>query len=648
MKSNYSRLLLTNYIYIFVIELVFKLLVFQSIDTNIIYLAIFSFPIASIITFFTNLFKSNKLNKFLTIVVWLALFIVFVAEVIYYSFYQTVFSYQAIAYGSQVAEYYDSIYDHIIANGLVLLSLFIPLLILLIFNRVYSFKRGGFKTSLLFILVSIILAGSSLCYKMADDNSLYKLLVNKNDVMETSNTIGLLSTINIDIVKNLCGFEEKIELVIDESKPVIEITEETKDEYNVTDIDFEKLINTTSDSSIQTLHKYFSNQNPTKKNEMSGIFKDKNLIFITAEAFYPIAVDATLTPTLYKLVNEGINFKNFYQPIYNCSTSDGEFVNLLSLLPGISTCSMDQTHDVYLPYTIGNSFKPYGYDTYAFHGWTYTYYKRNKTYPNLGFDKYYGFDRNKTGYKYALEGIKNQWPTSDIEVVNSSFPIFSESEKFVAYYMSISGHLQYNFGGNAMSAKNKSLVKDVKGNEAIKAYIAANIEFDRSLEILLKDLEEKGILDDTVIVISPDHYPYGLTNADIKSYTNFVENEAFDIYRNNLIIYNTELTGVTVDKNVGSIDILPTLLNMFGIKYDSRLLMGHDIFSDTPDLVIYNNKSWITDKGRYDYMKKKFYPFAGQSVDNDYISKINNIVSTKFQVSKTILQKNYYKNVLGE
>ena len=87
---------------------------------------------------------------------------------------------------------------------------------------------------------------------------------------------------------------------------------------------------------------------------------------------------------------------------------------------------------------------------------------------------------------------------------------------------------------------------------------------------------------------------------------------------------------------------------MFGIKYDSRLLMGHDIFSDTPDLVIYNNKSWITDKGRYDYMKKKFYPFAGQSVDNDYINKINNIVSTKFQVSKTILQKNYYKNVLGE
>jgi arylsulfatase A-like enzyme len=199
-----------------------------------------------------------------------------------------------------------------------------------------------------------------------------------------------------------------------------------------------------------------------------------------------------------------------------------------------------------------------------------------------------------------------------------------------------------------MSYKNKALVKDVKANDAIKSYIAANIEFDRSLEILLKDLEESGTLDDTVIVVSADHYPYGLTNEDIKSYVDWVENDTFDIYRNNLIIYNSELTGIEVDKNMGSIDILPTLLNMFDIEYDSRLLVGHDIFSDASDLVIFNNKSWISDKGRYDYIKKKFYPFEGQEVDKDYINKMNSIVSTKFQVSKSIIQKNYYKKVVGE
>ena len=466
--------------------------------------------------------------------------------------------------------------------------------------------------------------------------------------METTNATGLLTAINLDVYKNLTHFEEKIEITLDPVEPVIEIPEEKKTEYNMINIDFDTLLTNEKDESVKTLHQYFSSQNPTNKNEMTGIFKGKNLIFITAEGFYPIAVDKEVTPTLYKLVNEGMKFNNFYQPIYGCSTSDGEFVNLLGLLPGISTCSMDKTHDVYLPYVIGNSFKKYGYDTFAFHGWTYTYYHRDKSYPNLGFEKYYGYDRLKKGYKYALPNIKYSWPTSDIDVMNSSYPIFSQSNKYVTYMMSISGHLQYSWGGNAMSRKNKDAVKSIKGNEAIKAYIAANVEFDRSLEILMKDLEEAGTLDNTVIVISADHYPYGLSYQDIKSYVDWVENDAFDIYRNNLIIYNSQVKDVVVDKNMGSIDILPTLLNLFGIEYDSRLLIGHDVFSNASDLVIFNNKSWISDKGRYDYLKKKFYPFEGVEVDQDYVKKMNNIVSTKFQVSKTILQKNYYKKVLGE
>ena len=648
MKINYSKLIFLNYIYLFILEFVFKFFIFESLDINIVYLLAFNLPISVIITFFTNLFKYRKLNMFMTIIMWLVFLIVFVAETVYYSFYQTVFSYKALVYGSQVAEYYDSILSHIVADWYILLCMFIPFLLLLIFTRKMEFNKFNPKHTIFLLLASIIFVLSLVYYKSDDDNSVYKLLVNKNDVMETSNTIGLVSTINVDIYKNLTGFEEVIEIVIDTEEPVIEIPEEEKEEYNITNIDFDALANDEKDASVKSLHSYFSKQNPTNKNDMTGIFKDKNLIFITAEAFYPIAVDKDLTPTLYKLVNEGIKFNNFYQPIYGCSTSDGEFVNLLSLLPGISTCSMDATHDVYLPYTIGNSFKKYGYDTYAFHGWTYTYYHRNKSYPNIGFDKYYGFDRNKSGYKYALPGIKNQWPTSDVDVMNASYPIFSQSEKYVTYMMSISGHLQYNFGGNAMSAKNKAAVKGLKANDSIKAYIAANIEFDKSLEILLKDLEESGQLENTVIVISPDHYPYGLTNDDIKSYVDWVENDTFDIYRNNLIIYNSELTGIEVDKNVGSIDILPTLLNMFDIEYDSRLLMGHDIFSDASDLVIYNNKSWITERGRYDYIKKKFYPNEGYTEDKDYIKKINNIVSTKFQVSKTILQKNYYKKVIGE
>ena len=269
--------------------------------------------------------------------------------------------------------------------------------------------------------------------------------------------------------------------------------------------------------------------------------------------------------------------------------------------------------------------------------------------PNLGYT-YYGFDRFKTNYKYALKGITDRWPTSDIEVAESSYPIFSKADSFIAYYMSISGHLRYNFtGGNAISNKNKSVVADLNASQSIKAYIATQVEFDRSLKVLMDNLEKDGKLDDTVIVIAADHYPYGLTDAEIKEYDPSVKNGTFDLYKNTLIMYNSQIEEpIIVDKYTSSLDVLPTLLNMLGVDFDSRLLMGRDIFSDEKDLVIFNNKSWITDKGRYFYSKKKFESFTGEEVSQEYIDKINNIVKLKFQMSKLLISKDYYRKVLGK
>ena len=407
------------------------------------------------------------------------------------------------------------------------------------------------------------------------------------------------------------------------------------------------MIEKEKDATLKKMHQYFAAEEPTNQNAYTGIFAGKNLIFIVAEGFYPIAVDKDVTPTLYKLTNNGFIFNNYYQPIFNCSTSDGEFINSLSILPGVATCSMKETSDKYLPYALGNIMKDYGYDANAYHGWTYTYYNRDKTMPNLGYT-YYGYDRYKKGYKYALKNIKDSWPTSDIDVINSSYETLTKESRFLGYYMSISGHLQYNFtGGNAMSSKNKEVVKNMKASEKIKAYVASQVEFDRSLEILMNNLEKDGILDDTVIVISADHYPYGLTSEDIAGYVDWMKDENFDLYKNNLIIYNSAMENVVVDKYTSSLDVLPTVLNLFGVKYDSRLLIGNDIFSDADDLVIFNNKSWITSKGKYDYMKKKFTPFTDEKIDSNYINEMNEVVKLKFQMSKLLISKDYYKKVMG-
>ena len=644
MKINFTKLFLINYFYILILEFLFKFFVIKTGGVGFFYIAIFTLFISVIITFIMSLFKNKKVNKIISFLIWIIIFFVFSAETIYYSFYKTICGIEGLRYMDQAEDFTYAIVDHVIANRFVLIGYIIPLIALLVF---FLRKKTVIEKGKLYIFGGLLLASASMCITSARitfdvPKSTYDILYKSNDLYESTNRLGLSSAFLTNTFKVITNFKESFNYNYFNE---FSLNEDTL--YNVTDIDFDSLIENESDEVIKSMYKYFSVQKPTNQNEYTGIFAGKNLIFITAEGFYPFAVNEKYTPTLYKLANSSFIFNNYYQPIYNCSTSDGEFTNLLSLLPGVSTCSMTSTIGVDLPFAPGNILKDYKYDTYGFHGWTFNYYKRDLTYPNLGFN-YYGYDRNHKGYDKPLTGITDQWPTSDIDVINSSFPIYSDSDRFLAYYMSISGHLAYNFGGNAMANKNKSLVSDMNAGDAIKAYMATQIEFDRSLELLINKLEEKGILDDTVLVIAPDHYPYGLTFDQIREYDPSISNENFDLYKNTLIIYNPSIEGVKVDKYVSSIDILPTLLNMFGITYDSRLLMGNDVFSDEEGLVIFNNKSWITDKGRYNYSGNTAESFSDEELTADYIDRINNLVDLKFKMSKLIISNDFYRKVFGD
>ncbi len=643
MKINYNKLVLINYLFILVLEFIFKFFVFQSFDIGILYILIFSFPIAVIISFITSLFKNNKINRIISIFIWLLITVIFIAELIYNSFYKSIFGISALGVADQAADFAGTIAGHAIKLAPVIVGLLIPFIVLLIISirKVIKHDKFEFKYTLVLFLSSCLMGVTSLQYKTELAPQAYDLYFNTKEIIQSTNEFGLINGLILDTTKTLIGFEEVVEEI-----EVKEFVQEENVSYNVQDIDFDTLIENESDETVKNMHKYFVSQEPTKQNEYTGIFEGKNLIFITAEGFSYLAVDPELTPTLYKMSNSGLIFDHYYQPIWSCSTSDGEFSNMLSLIPGVSTCSYRSATNTYLPYQFGLSFKDYGYNTLAFHGWTYTYYNRDEIYPNLGYT-YYGYDRYKTHYKYALQGIHDSWPTSDVDVVNAMYPIIQNENKYVAYMMSISGHLEYTFSGNDISRKNKSLVEEMNASDAIKAYMAANIEFDKSMELLLQKLEEDGTIDNTVIVIAADHYPYGLTYEQIKEYDPTVTNKAFDMYRNQLIIYNPGLEEKHITKYVYSVDVLPTILNMFGISYDSRLLIGNDIMSDSDGLVIFNDKSWITDKGRYDYMKKSFEKFTDKELPSNYVQEINDIVNKKMQMSKMIITKDYYRKVIG-
>lgn len=418
------------------------------------------------------------------------------------------------------------------------------------------------------------------------------------------------------------------------------------------DIDFAALAESEKDSDIAKLHKYIASLTATKTNEYTGLFEGKNLIFITAEAFSRELIDPELTPTLYRMMTQGIYFKDYYQPAWGGSTSTGEYSNLTGLIPTSGVNSIQKTANNNMYYTIGNQLRRLGYYSVAYHNNTYTYYGRNKTHCNLGYDTFIGMGN---GMEAGVEWV---WPESDRQMIDFTVEQYIDKQPFSVYYMTVSGHGIYTRMGNTMSYRNYDKVKDLPYSETVKCYLAANLELEYAMQSLIAQLEAAGIADDTVIVLATDHYPYALEKSDAWETTEDYLSELYgyevetlaDKNHSQLLIWSGCIEGmdITVDAPTYSLDILPTLSNLFGVDYDSRLLVGRDVFSDETPLVIFENYSWKTDLGYYDAAKGTFTPNEGASVPEGYVKAVNAVVNNKVYFSRIALNKDYYGVLFGE
>ena len=281
---------------------------------------------------------------------------------------------------------------------------------------------------------------------------------------------------------------------------------------------------------------------------------------------------------------------------------------------------------------IGNRFKNLGYKTYAYHDNQYDFQNRDKYLKSIGLDNYIG----------CGNGLENRincnvWPESDVEMINSTVDDYINEDKFFVYYATVSGHMDYNYG-NYIANKNKELVDKLNYSLESKAYLATQIELDRALASLIDKLKKSGKLDDTVIALVGDHYPYALSLDNINEISDFERDNLFTINKSNFILWNNKMDKVNVDKVGSQIDVLPTIYNLFGIEYDSRLIIGKDILSDSEGLSIFNNLSWISDKGIYNSISGEY---IGDG-DDEYVNNMNNIVSNRVSMSKYLIKYNYY------
>lgn len=413
-------------------------------------------------------------------------------------------------------------------------------------------------------------------------------------------------------------------------------------------LDFAALAEMTENAKIKDLCEYFAEVEPTNRNEYTGMLEGYNLVYICAESFSTPALNETITPTLYKLANEGIVLTNYYNCFKN-TTTNGEFAFNTGLWPdvsrdadsGSSVGTMAQSYKNYLPYALGNVFKDEGVDAWGYHNYIGRYYARNRSLPNMGYN-----------CKFKGEGMSftTSWPTSDYEMMQQTVDDFINEDRFMAYYMTFSGHGSYT-SDNVICSKNIGFVNQVlKGKNYCtnaRYYLAGQVELDKAMEYLLQRLEQAGKLENTLIVLTGDHNPYYLHLDGMRDIMGRTPESSFEAYESTCIMWVGSMSEpLYVDAPCCTVDILPTVLNLLNLDYDSRLLAGRDILSDCEHMAVLYNKNFITDQVKYQWSKGKatWLTEGGAPADSElYIANLKNQVTARYAMSLKVVSTDFYR-----
>ena len=415
--------------------------------------------------------------------------------------------------------------------------------------------------------------------------------------------------------------------------------------------DFDALAENASNQDLKNMYTFIGSRTPTNTNEYTGLLKDYNLIYICAESYWNYAIDERVTPTLYKMSQNGIILNNYYNSFRN-TTTNGEYAFSTSLWPdvsrqadsGLDVGSFPQSSTKYMPYGLGDFFAEEGVPSYAFHNYYGNYYRRRFSWPNLGYENIF----------FMNEGMRftSTWPASDAELMQQSVEKFIDEDRFFAYYMTFSGHGPYN-ANNYMYRKNIEEVKNRLGEDAANyssealGYFAGELELDYGMKILIDALKQAGKLDNTLIVLTSDHYPYYVSEAGRENLAGHPVDE-MELYKSSCLMYTIGLEEPIVSNTYCcNVDILPTILNLFGMDYDSRLLMGTDIFSDGVHKAVLYNKSFITEYAVFDARTGEVeWKVNPDSYDwknlNSYVENMNLLIDSEYSASVNINRMNFF------
>ena len=289
-------------------------------------------------------------------------------------------------------------------------------------------------------------------------------------------------------------------------------------------------------------------------------------------------------------------------------------------------------------YALPNLFKNDGYSVNSYHSNYSRFYNRDIFHKALGFEEFY--DIEELGIEQDEKYIEDVNWTPDTLLFDSAVDHTNINSKFFDYITTVSGHMPYVSYREEIKEDLdyiNSFDKYNYMNDETKAYVACQMSLDKGLEIFINKLKEKNVLENTIIVLFGDHYPYGLEDLDAQ-YT--VYGTGVEKYKTPLIIYDpTNKNGKVINTLVSSFDIYPTICNMFGLDSSGSYKVGKDVFEDN-HVVVFSDRSVLTNNFYYDSSTGEVDWYTEK--DEQLYSKIMDDIKKIFENAEDILVYDYY------
>ena len=627
-KIKYTIKLFT-FIFLSVIylELLFKVRLFDRLQFDIYFLkmTLFALSYSFMLMFFILFFKKKAAFIMVTVLTVIITFS-FINQEIYSSILHQFYSF---AFAGDITKGLSFINKYFGAMSFTMLAYFLPLVLLLIFRKTgllsFDIEYSTTKQPLIFVLLIIITYFISLqtidervdgveSDILYSDMDLYTFMYNPQKALKR---FGLLTYTQRDFFSLF-----RLDPLTDEDHNTL-LEEYLDDKYANNEHD-----------------DYY----PYSDIFSEKFYNKKNFILIMAESLDTYAINEDITPTLYEFKETSAYFDNYYSPLYYRSTADTEFLTQTSMYPDKNvTLSMSEYLDNNFTNTFPKLFEAKGYDTFSFHNYTDYFYPRTEFHKTtLGYDYYWG--ATDLGMLPEPEGIINNhlWQ-SDLEMFEMSMnaPItnengiveyisFLDSDNFFVNYITVSGHFNYSKNHEIAATHEEELEQYYTDNPEIERpddsvfyYLAANMDLDLGLKYLKEQLVESGKWDETVILIFGDHYAYGIDESIIWEYDTV---KSPDLTNLEMEIHNVPMmictgTGETIEEAscggssslsgripnyISSIDILPTVANLFDLDLDYRTVFGNDALASENNYVRFSDMSFISRFVSYDSLSEEY------------------------------------------